>query len=538
MIWVIQLLPLPVGKGGNVPKVLEEEDGAVPIGAVPVLDGGRLPERGPLGALNGTEPVENGNPEEGAEPVGAGKPEEGGRLPERGPLGALKGTEPVENGNPEEGDIVPDRGPLGALKGTEPDENGKPDDGRDPLGTLDGKNEDAPELREIVDESRPPEREPRELVNGGRPPVVSTGNDSVNVVVNACGRVDEPVTTGAEELELGDMVPLRGPLGALKGTEIETVPVGMGIESVKISGLVAEAVLKDPVGAGAVELELGEIVPLRGPLGALKGTEIDPVPRGMVSVNVRGLGVEIEPDAAVPEDLCVPDRLSLLLPNGTPPEAADELANAVPDAPLVIKIGVGVEMMPDPTEPPELTRTVSPDVAEIGVGEERMPDPTNPPELARPVSPDVAETGVGEEMMPDPTKPPELARPVSPDVAEIGVSGPVDVALEGRSPDAAVLLAPLLPPKPPEPTKPEINAVPPAVLMTLGVGVAKAPEPRPPLPPPFSPPPPDPPPDTTMAVDIKVLQAVEAVTIPALLLAMPPLEPELPVAYAKYKVDV
>lgn len=182
MIWVTQLLPLPVGKGGNVPKVLEE-DGAVPIGAVPVLDGERLPERGPLGALKGTEPVENGNPEEGAEPVGAGKPEDGGRLPDRGPLGALKGTEPVEKGNPEEGDIVPDRGPLGALKGTEPDENGKPDDGRDPLGALEGKN--APELRDIVDESRPPEREPRELVNGGRPPVVSTGNDSVNVVVNA-----------------------------------------------------------------------------------------------------------------------------------------------------------------------------------------------------------------------------------------------------------------------------------------------------------------------------------------------------------------
>lgn len=334
------------------------------------------------------------------------------------------------------------------------------------------------------------------------------------------------------------MVPLRGPLGALKGTETEPVPVGIGMDSVRTSGLVVVIVPNDPVGAGAVELELGEIVPLRGPLGALNGTEMDPVPRGIVSVNVSGLGVEIEPDAAVPEDLWVPDRLSLLLPNGTPPEAADELANAIPDAPLVIKIGVGEEMTPDSTKPPELTRPVSPAVAEIGVGEEMMPDPTKPPELTRPVSPDVAETSEGEETTPDPTKPPELARPVSPDVAETGVSGPVDVALEGRSPDAAVLLAPLLPPKPPEPTKPEMNAVPPAVLMTLGVGVAKAPEPRPPLPPPFSPPPPDPPPETTMAVDIKVLQAVEAVTIPALLLAIPPLEPELPVAYAKYKVDV
>lgn len=30
----------------------------------------------------------------------------------------------------------------------------------------------------------------------------------------------EPVAAGVEELELGDIVPLRGPLGALKGTEI------------------------------------------------------------------------------------------------------------------------------------------------------------------------------------------------------------------------------------------------------------------------------------------------------------------------------
>lgn len=190
MIWVTQLLPLAVGKGGKVPlrepvgalKVLEE-DGAVPVE--------RVPERGPLGALNGVEPVGAGNPDEGrvpdrgplgalngTEPVGAEKLEEEGNEPDREPRELVKGTEPVENGKPDDGDILPDRGPLGALNGTEPEGNGKPDDGREPLAP-DVKKDDAPELRTIVDESGPPEREPRELVNGGKLAVVSTGNDSV-----------------------------------------------------------------------------------------------------------------------------------------------------------------------------------------------------------------------------------------------------------------------------------------------------------------------------------------------------------------------
>lgn len=227
--WVTQLLPLAVGKGGNERRAVTlsepvgalkilEDDGAVPTGAVPVPEGGRVPERGPLGALTGVELVGARNPDEG-------------RVPEGGPLGALRGTEPVGAGKPEEGGRLPDRGPLGALKGTEPEENGKPDGGREPLGAPDVKNELAPELRSAVLEERgPPDREPRELVNGGNLAVVSTGNDSVYVVVIACDRVDDPVAAGAEGLKLGVIVPLRDPLGALKGTEMELMPVGIEIE--------------------------------------------------------------------------------------------------------------------------------------------------------------------------------------------------------------------------------------------------------------------------------------------------------------------
>jgi hypothetical protein len=85
--------------------------------------------------------------------------------------------------------------------------------------------------------------------------------------------------------------------------------------------------------AGAEELELGDIEPLRGPAGALK----DPDTTGVVSEEIRVVGAELvlsklkgtegtEPDAVVAEEPCPSDRLPLVSLNGNPPDAAEELA--------------------------------------------------------------------------------------------------------------------------------------------------------------------------------------------------------------------
>lgn len=125
-IVVTQLLPLSVGNGGVVSDVVpvvkepvvglddHEENGAVPMGAVPPLDGGREPERDPLGALNGTELLD------------AGKVCEDGAVPD----GALTGKEEVPplTSNADEEERLPERDPMELVNGgagTDSDPKGK-----------------------------------------------------------------------------------------------------------------------------------------------------------------------------------------------------------------------------------------------------------------------------------------------------------------------------------------------------------------------------------------------------------------------------
>lgn len=114
-ICVTQVLPLSEGNGVMVAGVVplekelvpelkgDEEDGIVPLDAVPLLEGDREPERDPLGALNGTELLNAGRVcEEGAVPDGLliGKEEmppllsnadKEERVPERDPMELVNG---------------------------------------------------------------------------------------------------------------------------------------------------------------------------------------------------------------------------------------------------------------------------------------------------------------------------------------------------------------------------------------------------------------------------------------------------------------
>lgn len=175
---------------------------------------------------------------------------------------------------------------------------------------------------------------------------------------------------------------------------------------------------------GAEELELGDMVPLRGPLGALKGT--DPVTTGILSVRIRGVEVEvvlsklkgtedeIKPDAAVAEELCVADRRPLVLLNENPPEATEELAPEVPEAPLVIELGVidKPELGNIPEAAVEETPLVPPPLLRIDTGVNGDPDDGRIPESndedapLRPLPPLMTVIGVKpapeDEITPDP----------------------------------------------------------------------------------------------------------------------------------------
>lgn len=77
---------LVVGNGGKVTGAVLDADpvpgAVVPVGAVRELVRDRVPERGPLGALKGTEPLEDGAVcEAGGVPFGAVAGDEDGPVP-------------------------------------------------------------------------------------------------------------------------------------------------------------------------------------------------------------------------------------------------------------------------------------------------------------------------------------------------------------------------------------------------------------------------------------------------------------------------
>lgn len=196
---------------------------------------------------------------------------------------------------------------------------------------------------------------------------------------------------------------------------------------------------------------LGLKVPDRSPLLFVNGLPPGPeavlveltLPESVVSL-AEEMGVDSAPEAKV--ELAPPKPVTPLVEEtgeNRPPDAAVELALSTPAAPLVEEMGetrapeAAVELTPPtPVAPPVERR------GENGAPEDGAKPDANV-ELAPPIPVSTRVEDIGEKLAPDGT----------------------------IMPDEPVLLAPPFAPPTPDAAKPEANAVPKVLVITLGPGV-------------------------------------------------------------------